>query len=137
MQEYLITIVTLLLTGGSTAFLAQIIKKIIYRKKPINSDDLIERIQKTTKMLNNTINDISFLQQELIHRIKTVETLKKEALEAESIIQLSNNQVQAVKSLLNIEVTKNGRKTFLQNLLTNFIFFILGAGVSFLISKKL
>ena len=63
-----------------------------------------------------------------------VEKLKEEA---ETIISLTEEQVKAVRTTLNNELQKEGRKSFWQGVIVNFVFFVLGAIVSYIVSKYL
>jgi uncharacterized membrane protein YdfJ with MMPL/SSD domain len=121
------------ITGGLLSVFTQL---YIKRKKDkqLVKDDLIDRINVTTKNLNQAMDDISLLQNEIKGRIETVEKLRKEATEAERIIELSAEQVQAVRSAINTEMSKNSKKDFWKGVMVNFVFFIMGALVSFLIS---
>ena len=125
------------IVGVISSILPIIVNRIsshFIQNKIIEKDDLVERIKKTTKKLNASINEISYLQDELKERINIVEALKKEAQIAENIITLSSEQVKAVKLVLNKELVNEGKKSFWKNFGTNFIFFILGVIVTFLLS---
>ena len=77
------------------------------------------------------------LQIELEERVKMVEKLKEEAEQAETIISLTEEQVKAVRTTLNNELQKEGRKSFWQGVIVNFVFFVSGAIVSYIVSKYL
>ena len=66
-----------------------------------------------------------------------VEKLKEEAEQAETIISLTEEQVKAVRTTLNNELQKEGRKSFWQGVIVNFVFFVSGAIVSYIVSKYL
>lgn len=88
-------------------------------------------------MLSAPMKELNLLQLELEQRIKLVEKLKEDAEQAEQIISMSEEQVSAVRKALNQELQKEGKKSFWQGVAVNFIFFILGAAASFIISKYL
>ena len=71
------------------------------------------------------MTELDLLQKELGQRIELVEKLKKEADQAEQIISMTEEQVNAFKNTLNQELKKESKKSFWQGVLVNFIFFIL------------
>lgn len=83
------------------------------------------------------MTELDLLQKELGQRIELVEILKKEADQAEQIISLTEEQVKAFKNTLNQELEKESKKSFWQGVLVNFVFFILGAIASYIVSKYL
>lgn len=99
--------------------------------------DISDRIKTVTAMLSAPMKELNLLQLELEQRIKLVEKLKEDAEQAEQIISMSEEQVSAVRKALNQELQKEGKKSFWQGVAVNFIFFILGAAASFIISKYL
>ena len=61
----------------------------------------------------------------------------EKAEQAETIISLTEEQVKAVRTTLNNELQKEGRKSFWQGVIVNFVFFVSGAIVSYIVSKYL
>jgi peptidoglycan hydrolase CwlO-like protein len=112
---------------------SELILKKLRHKQIVSKDDLFERIHKTRQNLDTAIIDIYALQQEINTRTNKVEELKKEALEAENIKKLSNDQIKAMESIINGIVVKQGKKSFWISFLTNLCFFVLGVISSFVI----
>ena len=106
-------------------------------KKEQQEEDISVRIKSVTDVLSNSIVELDSLQKELGKRIELVEKLKNEADQAEQIIKLTEGQVKAFKNTLNQELKKESKKSFWQGVLVNFIFFILGAFASYIVSKYL
>lgn len=88
-------------------------------------------------MLESSVQELGGLQAELEERVKMVEKLKEEAEQAETIISLTEEQVKAVRTTLNRELQRESQKSFWQGVAVNFIFFVLGAVVSYIVSKYL
>lgn len=99
-----------------------------------DESDVSVRIEKITNSLAEISTEISSVQVELEKRIELVEQLKTEAEIAENMISLSDEQVSAIQSKLNEELNANSTKSFLQSILANALFFVLGLLIP-LISK--
>lgn len=94
--------------------------------------DISTRIKKISQDISNLSNELSLIQIELENRIELVENLKKEAEIAENVINLSSEQVDAIQVKLRQELNSSGTKSFIQNILINIIFFILGLIVPYI-----
>lgn len=129
-------IVTLLsgILGVSSSIVYKVISTILKRKNINKEDDITSRIKDVSTVLENSVQELGELQTELEERVKMVEKLKEEA---ETIISLTEEQVKAVRTTLNNELQKEGRKSFWQGVIVNFVFFVLGAIVSYIVSKYL
>ena len=99
----------------------------------IDEIDISTRIENLSKQLADATAEILFIQQELENRIEYVENLKQEAEIAESVISLSEDQVNAIQAKLNQELATNNNKSLYQSILINVIFFILGCISSLII----
>lgn len=132
-------IVTLLsgILGVSSSIVYEVISTILKRKNINEEDDITSRIEDVSTVLENSVQELGELQTELEERVKMVEKLKEEAEQAETIISLTEEQVKAVRTTLNNELQKEGRKSFWQGVIVNFVFFVLGAIVSYIVSKYL
>ena len=132
-------IVTLLsgILGVSSSIVYEVISTILKRKNINKEDDITSRIKDVSTVLENSVQELGELQTELEERVKMVEKLKEEAVQAETIISLTEEQVKAVRTTLNNELQKEGRKSFWQGVIVNFVFFVLGAIVSYIVSKYL
>lgn len=121
-------IVTLLsgILGVSSSIVYEVISTILKRKNINKEDDITSRIKDVSTVLENSVQELGELQTELEERVKMVEKLKEEA-----------EQVKAVRTTLNNELQKEGRKSFWQGVIVNFVFFVSGAIVSYIVSKYL
>lgn len=105
------------------------------RAKRENTDDLSTKIENASKHLLTASEELSNLQIELSNRIKIVNQLKEDAKVAENIISLNKDQVEAIKTALNIELKKDSKRNFWLSFSIGLFFFILGAAASYIISK--
>lgn len=134
MVDIIVSMISAIL-GVSSSIVYELVSTVLRKKKESEEDNITSRIEKVTKVLDGSAQEINVLQIELEQRIKLVEKLQEEAKEAENIITLTEAQVKAVKTTLNKELQKESRKSFWQGVAVNFIFFILGALVSYIVSK--
>ena len=133
----IIGIILVPVVGFISSFLAGLLNAQLSNKKEQQEEDISVRIKSVTDVLSNSIVELDSLQKELGKRIELVEKLKNEADQAEQIIKLTEGQVKAFKNTLNQELKKESKKSFWQGVLVNFIFFILGAFASYIVSKYL
>ena len=129
--------VLLSLAGVISSILVELLLHRLSNKKDQQEKDISDRIKSVTDILSNSMTELDLLQKELGQRIELVEKLKKEADQAEQIISLTEEQVKAFKNTLNQELEKESKKSFWQGVLVNFVFFILGAIASYIVSKYL
>lgn len=107
------------------------------KKREHNEPDISEKIEKVSKILSNSSAELLGLQQELEEKIKFVNDLNIKANQAQSLLSLSHDQIEAIKTMLNQETQKENKANFWKSVLVNFIFFVLGAIASYIISKYL
>lgn len=88
--------------------------------------DISIRIENVSTSLSDISTEIEDIQSELTQRIELVAELKKEAEIAENMISLSDDQVTAIQAKLRQELDSNSGKNFVQGILINGLFFILG-----------
>ena len=91
-----------------------------------NDTDIATRIENISNDLSDASTELQSIQEELESRIEYVENLKQEAEIAENILNLSEEQVNAVRAKLNQELEVSNNKSFVQSFILNAIFFILG-----------
>ena len=85
--------------------------------------------------LQEISQELSELQKELEARIEYIEHLKEEAQIAESVISLSQDQVNAIQAQLNQELESNSGRDIMINVVTGTIFYILGVVPPMIINK--
>ena len=98
-------------------------------------EDLSIRIKTISKQLIDSAEDLSKVQRELEQRMEIVDQMKKEAESAEAMINMSKEQVNAIRTILGDEIDKNDVKNFWVSFLQNVLFLILGSMITFLTPK--
>lgn len=102
---------------------------IVYFSKGSKSKsepDLSERIKSVSSAINKSSKELMSLQSELEKQVKYVSRLNEEAKQSQAIIDLSHEQIAALKEMLNQDTKKSNKKSWWLNLLVTFIFFVLG-----------
>lgn len=136
MNEFLIQMISVLISGmGASLGLTNVLKLI---QKGKNSEpDISEKIEKVSSVLSQSSAELVDLQKELEGKLEFVNKLNEEANQAQNLLSLSHDQIEAIKTMLNQETQKENRINFWKSVLVNFIFFVLGAVASYIISKYL
>lgn len=101
------------------------------------SDPLEERINKLLEALNYSSTLINEIEEEIFIRKEFVKNLKTDAEKAKQIASLSKEQADAISREIQIQLEKEGRKSFWKSAALNFGFFIAGAIVSYLLSQPI
>ena len=137
MPTFLFEIISMIASGitVSAGFSFLLLQNKKNKAKQENSDDLSSKIENASKHLLTASEELSSLHIELSNRIKIVNQLKEDAKIAENIVSLNKDQVEAIKSSLNIELKKDSRRNFWISFSIGLFFFILGAVASYIISK--
>ncbi len=137
MNEFLVQMVSVLLAGmGVSVWLTDIILRLIQKGKQ-SEPDISEKIEKVSTVLSQSSGELANLQKELEGKLAFVNKLNEEANQAQNLLSLSHDQIEAIKTMLNQETQKENKSNFWKSVLVNFIFFVLGAIASYIISKYL
>ena len=118
-----------------TAIIATIGTGKIGITKDINNLDLSKRIEIVSEDMKNTANELASIQSELQQRIELVDKLNNDAKNAEAIIDMSKDQVDAVSAILNSELNKSNNQNFWVSFAMNVFFMILGSIVTIFTPK--
>ena len=137
MNEMLSQILVTLISGMGASVALTDVLKMLFKKKKNNEPDISEKIERGSKTLSSSSAELTDLQQELEEKIQFVNDLNMKANQAQSLLSLSHDQIDAIKTMLNQETQKENRANFWKSVLVNFIFFVLGAIASYIISKYL
>jgi hypothetical protein len=106
---------------------ARRVNRIEYCKLNISKDqDIADRIRGISYSLSKSASELAEMQEQLEKRIAFVEDLTEKAKHAEKIASLNGEQANAIQNLLDIIIRNEGRKGFVQSIVFNTIFFILG-----------
>lgn len=127
--EIIITVVS-----GIAAAAASGIFQSFFERKNRKKETLEDRINKLTAALKESSHLVSEVEEEIQSRQKLVTELQKDAEKYQNLIALNQEQVDAVAQLLQGELRKEGNKSFLKGTIVNFVFFTMGAGLSWYLS---
>lgn len=106
-----------------------------FEKKGKKEETLEDRINKLTSALKDSSQLVTEVEKEIQSRQQLVSELQKDAEKYQKLISLNQEQVDAVAQLLQGELRKEGNKSFWKGVFVNFVFFIMGAGLSWYLSK--
>ena len=123
-------------SGAVATILAAVIELGFKKFKKGGKQTLDDRISKLTSALKSSSKLISEVESEIESRHKLVQELQKDAEKYENLVSMNKEQVDAVAQLLQGELRKEGNASFWKGLAANFVFFVLGAGVSWYLSAN-
>ena len=119
--------------------LASTISSLVYEfisKRDKKEETLEDRINKLTSALKESSHLITTVESEIKSRQKLVSELQDDAQRYEKLISMNQEQVDAVAQVLQGELKKESKISFWKGVTVNFVFFILGAIVSWYISAN-
>lgn len=112
MNDLLFQIVSVLVSGmGVSVGLTDIIRRIIQKGKQ-SEPDISEKIEKVSTVLSQSSGELANLQKELEGKLEFVNKLNEEANQAQNLLSLSHDQIEAIKTMLNQETQKENKLTF-------------------------
>ena len=126
-------IITVTAIGVLTSSIAGFINGY-FHKSHTKKETLEDRINKLTNALKESSHLVTEVENEINERKNLVQELQKDAEKYEKLVSMNQEQVDAVAQLLQGELRKEGSKSFWKGIIANFIFFLLGAGVSVALS---
>jgi hypothetical protein len=117
------------LAGLLSSIAAGLIEIFVFKKyrKP---ETLEIRINKLSSALKESSRLVSEVEGEISKRQSLVAELQADAARYQRLVSINKEQVEAVTQLLQGELRKEGNKSFWKGVLVNFIFFGLGALLS-------
>jgi hypothetical protein len=127
-----------LLAGFATAaiasFLGALAQKLL-RHDGSQRDTIERKVTALTASLGDAVKLISQIENEIKARSELAGKLREDVDRFNQLKQISGAEVEAVVQVLRGELRLERRKSFWQAVGVNFIFFMLGAGTSLLISR--
>lgn len=117
-----VAIITLMLTALGT-YVSYLQFREIHSNREI---DISTRLEKITESLSQDADELRNIEIELENRIVYVQELKTEAELAESILDVSEAQLNAIHSMISEELEANNKKNLGPTMLNNLFFCILG-----------
>ena len=97
--------------------------------------DISTRLELITDSLSQDANELKSIETELNNRIAYVQDLKAEAELAESILDVSETQLNAIHSMIREELESNNERNVIPTILNNLFFCIVGMVVPPLLKK--
>ena len=128
-------LVELLVSLGAVlvlAIAAEIIWRAHKKRKRRDKNDIAAKIKSISDSLHKSAVELDDMQKQIKERIAFVEELSEKARQATEIASLSKKQISAVNDILSNNLKQEGRRSFWEGVLVNFVFFVLGAIVSYL-----
>jgi hypothetical protein len=106
----------------------------VMRKSPSQDDTIEHRVRRLTTSLEEATALISNIESEIRARSKLATQLQQDIDQYNKLVEVKKPEVEAIAQLLRGELRREGRVTFWKGVAINFIFFVLGATASFLIT---
>lgn len=123
-------LITALAVSGSIASVIASAVEVFVLKKYRRPETLENRINKLSSALKESSRLVSEVEGEISKRQTLVTELQQDAERYQKLVSINQEQVEAVAQLLQGELRKEGRKSFWSGVIVNFVFFGLGALLS-------
>lgn len=120
--------------GAIASLLGSFFIESLKRRKP-SGETLENRIEKLTSALKESSRLVSEVEREIQSRKTLVDELREDADKYQKLVSLNRDQVESVAQLLQAELRKEGTKSFWKGAALNFVFFAIGAGISWVASR--
>jgi hypothetical protein len=130
-----LNLVTALAVSGSIASVIASVLEIYVFKKYRKPENLESRINKLSSALKESSRLVGEVEDEISKRQSLVKALQQDAERYQKLVSINQEQVEAVAQLLQGELRKEGRKSFWGGVAVNFVFFSLGALLSWYLAK--
>lgn len=130
-SEIVLAVLPAILAAGGLAVAVEFLKLKIDRKiREQRGETTSERIEKLSRALTDATNSIGGIERELKERHRLVEKLRQDCDRYDQLAKLKATEVEAVVQSLRGELRQEGRRSFWQSALLNFIFFSAGVLVT-------
>jgi hypothetical protein len=93
-----------------------------------------EKVDTLTSSLNRSADLISEVTEHINQRHELVEKLKKDHEKYQNLVNLKEEEVQAVAQILRGELKQEGKSSFRKSFLMNSLFFLMGSAVSVVVT---
>lgn len=133
--DLLTFVVSVLLFG----IIANILTEVLRLRKLIKKGEetTVQRVNKLSISLSQSAQLIDEILTEIDARQKLVDKLQKNTETYDKITELKSSEVEAISQLLRGETRKEGRRSFLQNIIINFTFFCAGIVVTYFVGLSI
>lgn len=99
-----------------------------------SGETIEDRVGKLTKALTDATALIGSIEAEINARSALATQLQADVDKYTKLVEVKKPEVEAIAQLLRGELKKEGRSSFWKGFATNFLFFILGVGASWVIN---
>jgi hypothetical protein len=113
------------------------VENYLKQSRRTQGETIEDRVARLTQSLEEATGLIANIESEIKARSSLATQLQDDLDRYNNLITIKKPEVEAIAQLLRGELKKEGRSTFWKGFLINFLFFILGAGASIVISKLL
>lgn len=115
------------LLAGTAAIGLEYLKLKIDRKiREKRGETTAQRIEKLSRALTDATNLIGGIERELNERHRLVQKLREDCDRYDELAKLKASEVEAVVQSLRGELRQEGKRSFWQSALMNFVFFLAG-----------
>ena len=129
MLELTASVVTVLI-GLISAIFGELAR--IRKRKKVREETLEEKIAKLTASLKDATNFINNIEVEIKTRGALIEKLKNDERIYKELAELKRSEVEAIAQVFRGQLIEISKGSFWKGFAVNFVFFILGAGVTLL-----
>lgn len=130
-SEIVTAVLPSILVAGALAIALEFLKLKLERKiREKRGETTSERIEKLSRALTEATTLIGGIERELKERHRLVEKLRDDCDRYDQLAKLKASEVEAVVQSLRGEIRQEGKRSFWQSVLLNFVFFVAGVLVT-------
>jgi hypothetical protein len=135
-MDELTSLIAVAAAGSLASAIFELFSAYFQKKRTPVEQTLDERIASLSQALSSASQTISQIETEIGDRQKLVVELQNDAERHKHILELEPEKVKAISSMLTQEIKKDNRRSFWVGILVNFLFFLAGAGVSYILEIR-
>ena len=129
-MEIIFPIIAIL--GALASLIGTIIERFAKRRK--KEETIEDRVGKLTSSIREAVSLIAQIETEINKRSTLAEKLKADVEYYNKLKIINSSEIEAIAQVLRSELHTEGTRSFWKSVALNFVFFLLGAVVSFLIA---
>ncbi len=122
------------LAGLATSLFSGLLVRYVRKLRAPKGETIQDRVARLTHSLEEATSLIANIEEEVKARSSLVTQLQNDVDRYNKLVEIKRPEVEAIAQLLRGELKREGRASFWKSFAVNFIFFILGAGVSLAIT---
>jgi hypothetical protein len=122
------------ISGVILSLLAELFNKFIGRKKKEHAKESRElKLQRLTESLREATSLAGQLENEISERAQLADNLQSEIDKYSKLASIKKSEAEALIGVLRSELRSGSRRSFWQGFAINFLFFILGVGITLMV----